>query len=393
VHVLQIGSYPMDKECIVGGVEASVYGVATSLVGTPHHHQVTVLTPPEKHYDDRVQHVSFEDTALLTVHHLNLQGKGYASGIKRLPLAMKKIKEIQPDVIHMHGAGPFVYILLCLLKVWTRYPIIYTVHGILHKETRDRYAKKPSLKAWIQCQLYSMGERISIMAANHVIVDTPLVVDGLKRHMSLDTVQMSVIPQGIFLHELEPYRTTHPQTSNTIVSLGVISPRKGYHHLISAFKKLSEQVPLAQLTIMGICRDEGYYTQLYEQITALDLANRVTIYKNLPRSAILQHLHGARFCALHSQEESQGIALCEAMAMGLPIVSTKVGGIPNVVQDGLSGLLSPFGDIEAFTHNLLTYFDDATLIKAAHHACIQGQSFDWGAITHKIVEVYQQYCS
>ena len=111
----------------------------------------------------------------------------------------------------------------------------------------------------------------------------------------------------------------------------------------------------------------------------------------LPQEELLQRYQTAYIFALHSQEESQGIALVEAMAAGLPVVSTTVGGIPYVVKDEVSGLLSASSDIDSFAHNIIRLIEN----KGLYNNMVQfareiARNYSWINIAKAIEIVYNR---
>jgi glycosyltransferase involved in cell wall biosynthesis len=86
----------------------------------------------------------------------------------------------------------------------------------------------------------------------------------------------------------------------------------------------------------------------------------------------------------------KGIALCEALAAGVPIVATDVGGIPYVVDNNEDGFLMPYNDIDAFADAIIRLLSDDTLfISMSQKAASAGQRFDWDNITSQIINMYQ----
>ena len=119
------------------------------------------------------------------------------------------------------------------------------------------------------------------------------------------------------------------------------------------------------------------------------LTHGAEIHTDVSRREIMALLGQARLFVLHSQEESQGIALCEALAAGLPVVATQVGGIPFVVSEGKDGLLVPYGDVKAFADAIVTLLsDDALHDRMSAQAKLSAQRFDWGAIAAEVMKVY-----
>ena len=94
---------------------------------------------------------------------------------------------------------------------------------------------------------------------------------------------------------------------------------------------------------------------------------------------------------LHSQEESQGIVFAEAMATGLPVVATRVGGVPDVVEDGKSGLLVDFSDVDSFAGAILELLrDNQYWENMSIRARELSRQYDWGLIANKIELEYKK---
>jgi glycosyltransferase involved in cell wall biosynthesis len=93
----------------------------------------------------------------------------------------------------------------------------------------------------------------------------------------------------------------------------------------------------------------------------------------------------------HSLEESQGIAICEAMAAGKPVVATNVGGIPCVVKEDVNGKLSAFGDVESFAENIKTLLVDNELRNAMGTTNQkQAQKYAWDKIADEVLKIYNE---
>lgn len=385
VSILQIGAFPHDEHFIKGGVEASIYGLSKTLLARHDVRTVQAVSVPDPH----IASDTHKTVDGIPVWFPKAPGKGNISGLKRLPDILRHIRAINPDVIHLHGGTPVVFALLSYLRARSGIPIVYTLHGILAKETALQYDKRRTLQNRFQQYLYTFGERLALHSSKHTIIDTHYVARELLQLHPSARRDYITIPQGTFMNELAPFRRTDRQAAKTIVSVGVFSPRKSQHLLVEAFAKVYTALPDARLRLIGIAHNLPYLKQVKDTITRLGLDGVVSLETDQPRPAVLQALADARFFALHSEEESQGIALCEAMACGLPVVSTTAGGIPDVVPDGVAGLLSPYGDVDTFAQNLQRLFDNATLTRFSASALQRGQAFGWDSIAEQVYEVYR----
>jgi glycosyltransferase involved in cell wall biosynthesis len=147
---------------------------------------------------------------------------------------------------------------------------------------------------------------------------------------------------------------THRNTDTppTILYVGVLTPLKGIHHLINAFVLIAEDFPSAQLIIIGKDENQTYAADLRKQIKQLGLNDRVQFIGPQPQSELAIWMAKASVLVLPSISEGLGRVIIEAMATGTPVIGSRVGGIPELIEDGASGFLVPPADENAIAAKL-----------------------------------------
>ncbi len=381
MNIVQVGPFPVSLDCIRGGVESSVYGLANALSLD---HQVHVFDVPR--IDGAEQD---ELCGNMTIHRFKNYGKHNQDATQRVDEIVDKIISIQPDMVHIHGTGKLSYL---IYKALTNKSIrtMLTVHGLLHIEKMNILKRKFSLKNLYQCLVQSYYEFKILDRAKQIIVDTHYVAKQIEAYYQRRFIkhlpQMSVIPQGINARYIELHSSP---LSNTILSVGAISKRKGHLYLLQAFEILCQKMENVNLVVAGVLAEPSYYEELKMHVKNSPNADKIKILTNLPQEDLFKLYTDAQVFALHSQEESQGIVLAEAMATGMPIVATNIGGIPYVVADGQTGLLSKYADVEVFAENLIRIFNQKDLYDNMSMAAIaEAQKYLWSAIAHKVIKLY-----
>lgn len=377
MKIVQIGSYPKNPECIHGGIEASVYGLVQELAKT---HIIDVFDMPRLGEKDKI-----ERYGNLTIHRYANSGTHNIDATMRLKEMVKDITQLVPEVCHVHGTGAFSKQIYSALQ-GHGIKMMLTVHGIAREEKKQALLRKPSLKALYQFIVQSCAEKQMLNTVPRAIVDTAYVEDMLQHYGLKHVPQMHVIPQGI--DEIFYSIRCNPG-SRTLLSVGTVSPRKGHAYTIEMFNSLRARGIDAQLRIIGSLSDKAYYELLQQKISASPYSSDISLQANLSREELLKAYADAKLFVLHSREESQGIVFAEAMATGLPVVATKIGGIPYVVADGKSGLLCPYGDVETMTEmvaQLLT--NDAQWHSFAAAAREIAKDYSWKDIAKRIVRLY-----
>jgi len=171
--------------------------------------------------------------------------------------------------------------------------------------------------------------------------------------------------------------------------VGAIAPRKGHTYTVEMFNRLRAKGIDAKLRIIGSLTDKGYYEQLQQKIAGSAYKEDISLEANLPREELLKAYAEAKLFVLHSREESQGIVFAEAMATGMPVVATKIGGIPYVVADGKSGLLCPYANVDAMTEMVARLMTDDALWKRYSDAAREiAKEYNWTTIAERIVRLY-----
>jgi glycosyltransferase involved in cell wall biosynthesis len=296
---------------------------------------------------------------------------------------LRRLRQAPAAILHAHGTGVFQLALMLACR-WRGTPMVWTLHGITEIETGNRFREIPSLSGWLRWRLYATTERLMQRLAGEIIVDT-----GYVRHfIGARSRRVHVIPAGIWLDETAA-SGGQDRDPDLVLSVGVIHPRKGHHLLLEAFAAARAERPHARLVIAGALSDPDYAAKLEAALDTLNLRDCVVIRTDLPKSEIALLQARASIFALHSQEESQGIALCEAMAFGMPVVSTRVGGIPFVVEDGLDGMLTDYGDVAGFAAALSSLLGNQALHQSMSlHAREAARRFDWPIVADQTLAVY-----
>jgi len=189
--------------------------------------------------------------------------------------------------------------------------------------------------------------------------------DLAARARSLVPRPVSVIPHGLRL------RPTHGLSQEAarrsldllpdepvVLYVGRLLRIKGVHHLLGAFPRVLARFPLVRLLIVGD-GEEGQ--DLQTSARRLGLGPRVAFLGSLPHEDVIRCMRAADVFVLPSLVESFGIVLLEAMGCGLPVVASRVMGIPYLVEDGLNGFLVPPTDEEALADRITALLSDPDL--------------------------------
>jgi glycosyltransferase involved in cell wall biosynthesis len=160
-----------------------------------------------------------------------------------------------------------------------------------------------------------------------------------------------------------------------ILYVGVLIPRKGVHVLIGAFARIAEEFAAARLAIVGDETNKAYAAELRNLVAQHDLSERVRFLPPMPQAELAKQMSRARAFVLPSISEGLGRVVFEAMATATPVVGSRVGGIPDMIEDGVTGFLVPPGDSETLAAKirwLLAHPAEAKVMGVSARAAAEG---------------------
>ncbi len=172
--------------------------------------------------------------------------------------------------------------------------------------------------------------------ADHIICNSQAEERILTGHYGIPGERVTVIPNGVDAEYFSPPPDKALGQKQVILSVGRLEPQKDHDTLLSAFRQVAEQEPKAELWIVG---DGSRRDALQLQSNQLFQPGRVRLLPGRPD--LLPLLREAAVFVLSSRWEGLPNVVLEAMAAGLPVVATQVGGVPEVVLPGQTGWLAP----------------------------------------------------
>ena len=257
---------------------------------------------------------------------------------------MKRLyREREVDIVHAHQYTPYFYAASASL-IGQRKPVIFTEHG---RHYPDHLRPKRAL--------FNQVLRTVTTAYTGVSEFTRRSLVSFEK---MPASRISVIYNGIWSAN-QPQHSEERETIRTsmglqeddllVLSIGRMDPIKDFETLIRGFVPVAEEFPTARIWIAG-GGDPGYGRKLGELISSLDLQGRVTLLGS--RRDVPQLLAACDVFVLPSITEAASMTILEAMSARRAVVTTRTGGNPELVQEGITGLLFGVKDTADLSRNL-----------------------------------------
>ncbi len=291
---------------------------------------------------------------------------------------IKICRKFKPDIIHAHWPFPHAYIALGAAKLF-KIPLVLNFHGAELLLIRKKKWVKPLLK-------------FAISQAQAVFANSSFTASKIK---ALRNVDVEWSPYGTTLETGTGNAEPHPvQGKFKILFVGRHIERKGIRYLIEAAKYLPRDQ--FEIRIVGV----GDLTDELKKLASesKDLPAEIVFTGKLSPEALANEYKSANVFTLPAIVDSKGdteglgVVLIEAMELGLPIVASNVGGIPDVVIDGVSGILVPEKDPEALANAYKRLAAEPGLIKQLLAGAQKriAECFTWDGIIERQIAVYNK---
>ena len=268
------------------------------------------------------------------------------------------------DIIHAHSYGFFPTWIIPL----TKKPTIITTHS------------DPTAKIY---GLWDFFRKVPIKMCNHIIATTKMEKNHLIR-IGISPQKISVIPNGI---SLPPPDAPSKDISPTIFCLGRLDIKhKGQDVLLKAMPEVLSAIPETKLVIAGSGDDLGKLKQITRE---LKIQKNVFFAGSTDQDTKNFYMKNCDVFCVSPRTESFGIVYLEAMAYGKSIVTTKVGGVPEVV--GNCALLVPPDQPRSLTKGLIGVLRNRELAKnLSNKARERVRIFNWDLIVERYSQLYKK---
>ena len=299
-----------------------------------------------------------------------------AQFVRVVPALKKTLREFAPGILHAHYASS--YGLLGALSGF--HPYLVSVWGYDVFEFPEKsFLARAILR-------YNLRKADGVFSTSHIMAEQ---TRSYTRH------PVKVVPfgidTGIFRKEKENRRS--PGDPLVIGTIKTLEPKYGIVYLVRAFDLLRRnypELPLRLLIVGGGSQEK----ELRKLSDDLGIGNRVTITGRVPYREIPPYYRKLDiYAALSVASESFGVAVLEASATGIPVVVSDRGGLPEVVEDGVTGFVVPAENSEKAAEaleKLVRSEDLRNRMGAAGRSRVQNL-FEWSACVDKMMEIYHGY--
>jgi glycosyltransferase involved in cell wall biosynthesis len=331
---------------------------------------------------------------------------------------LSKIVPISPSPLFNSTLYHFWYILAIALDLRRQNCDLVHIHNLSHFVPIVR-AFNPKIKIvlhmhseWLtQLQPTTIARRLRKTDA--ILGCSEHVTDKVRQKFPAFASRCHTVFNGVDLDRFRPPEKPRDRLPKTLIFVGRISPEKGVHVLLEAFRQVVERYREVNLQIVGpkgstprefivdlsddpevqkldIFYEKNYATYLDSLITE-KIADRVSFPGSVSHSELAEFYRESDILINPSLTEAFGMSLIEAMATELPAIVTCIGGMPEVIEEGKTGLFCHAGDPDSLAAAILKLLEDDRLRTSMGTAGRERvlKLFSWDRVSERVWNVYQ----
>ena len=296
---------------------------------------------------------------------------------------IRKIRRDSPDIVHIQWAAmPLVDLILFRTLKSLPAHLVYTVHNVLpHEVYRWHFA--------IYKHLYA--------SADQLIVHSAWAASELSSQFGISRDKMTVIPQGNlfdfaeFIPKHQAQNQLDLSSRRVILFFGILRPYKGLRYLLQALPLVRESVPNIHLLLVGHIHRNDQLDRYRSLIRDLGVEGAVSLHTAfVPYNQLGIYFGAADVVALPYLETTDSAVIPTAYTFGRPVITTNVGGLPETVESGESGLLIPPCDVGALTRALVELLTDSDRCSRMGQSALRlaQTRHEWHSIAITTLKVY-----
>ncbi len=369
---------------IIGGISTHVYHLSRALVEKGTSVRVITCDFPKTPAEEIIDGVPVsrvdsgrvpESNFLLWIYHLNSQ---------MISKTTELFETERFDLIHAHDW--VVGRAAVELKNRLGLPLISTIHA-------TEIGRGGSLDGEYRGKVRDI-ERLLVEQSDGIICCSNYMLDHIQHVLGAVKTKIRVIPNGVEAsrfnngHQPQPIPAGISKDRKTILYVGRIVREKGIFTLLDAFEKLRKQGKDVSLVLVG----EGPLKEdLAKEVLRRKLNDRVKLAGFVDEKKLVSLYNSSDVFVLASHYEPFGMVALEAMASRIPVVVSDVGGLSEIVEDGITGVKVPASDPRALAEGILRVLDDPELAEQMTENAyrVVQERYRWDMIAEKTIEVYR----
>jgi hypothetical protein len=321
--------------------------------------------------------------AYLEIPYSKIRGfSGLGMGVRLIPY-LKKLRRYFPfNLIHAHTATPDGLAGIILGKYF-RVPVVCTLRG----SDINSYPSRSRLV--YRLTRFVLEKADSIVAVSHCLAQS-------AKNMALKPIATEVIYNGVDTNLFYPIRDRQklrtilalPERGFIITFVGALTKSKGIEELLDSFHLLVREEKSCRLLLIG---DGDSYAPIERKVKRGELHKNIIVLGSRPHSEVALYMKTSDLFVLPTHSEGMPNSLLEAMACGLPVVATPVGGVPEVIHDRENGMLVPVQEVSGLYESMLMLVKDKSLRDRMSTAAVNTitQNFSWSKNANDHIKMYQ----
>ncbi|MEN6356680.1 MAG: glycosyltransferase family 4 protein [Armatimonadota bacterium] len=318
IKILMAGWYPLDADKLYGGPYYNTYLQVRTLIEHPDV-RIEVITRSQDckqnrtiYSDGLIIHVVAEPSSRIVPRQYTMVAK-----------VARAMQGLHPDIVISHNR------IETLAAHKAGLPTVYIRHGITRHETRLAHGFDKLVGI-----LGDMVERKALRSVGDVICISDY---GIRASCEETSAKIHKISYPIV--EDEFFSCPEYSSEKGVLFAGVINPLKNLLTLIEAWPAVLSDNPQAHLRVCGRVSDKHYLLQVQERIASLGIEDSVELLGLVGRCELMNLMRDSACLVLPSRQENMPNVISQSLACGRPVIATAVGGIPEMVDDGVTGFI------------------------------------------------------
>jgi glycosyltransferase involved in cell wall biosynthesis len=336
-------------------------------------HVLSCVRAPMKSPEKLASNIYYHDLLVPKIGWMRTLYRGCVSSVRR------KLRDIQPDIVHGQGTERDC----AISAVCSGFPNVLTIHGNMRLIAKVNRVK-PFSYLWLAAKL----ENWTIPRSEGVVCITHYTESAVSDLARRTWVVPNAVDASFFEIDAQPSTQKVPR----ILCVGLVCMRKNQNAFIRALDSLAPQGKF-EVLFLGLTQAGNSYD---EEFLRLVRERPWCIYGGMAdRAQLKQHFREATALALPSLEDNCPMVVLEAMAAGVPVIAAKVGGLPDLVEEGKTGFFCDPLDARSMAEVIEKIFRNNTVARELAK-CAKGEArarFHPEAIARRHVEIYREVLS